>query len=63
MATVVGWDKSVTKKCTCRNCGAIVEYLKAEIQEYHGKDYSGGPDGRTWIVCPNCSDTIILTSW
>ena len=65
MATVVGFDSNIVPKFqkTCRSCGAIVKYFKNDIREYHGKDIGGGPDGQTWIVCPNCGDDIILSSW
>jgi hypothetical protein len=63
MAKVIGYSEGVKKKFTCDNCGAIVEYVKADIREYHGTDYSGGADGQTWVVCPGCSEKYILSSW
>jgi hypothetical protein len=55
--------KSVVKKVVCRNCGAKLEYVPKDVKEYHGTDYGGGPDGREWIVCPNCREDVTLRSW
>lgn len=62
---VIGFDESITPRLrvTCRGCGAIIQYTTYEVQSYSGKDYSGGSDGREWIVCPNCGTPIILRSW
>ncbi len=53
----------VVERCFCKNCGATLEYVPKDVQKYSGKDYSGGPDGYTWIVCPNCNEEVVLTSW
>ena len=63
MAKVIGKDQSAVKRVTCKNCASILEYTNCEVQEYHGRDYSGGPDGQEWIVCPECSKKVILRSW
>jgi len=63
MAKIVGEDPSAKKRITCQNCGGIVEYLPQDVQEYNGKDYSGGPDGRRWVECPRCHKDILLRSW
>ena len=55
--------KSVVKEIICRSCGVILEYTPNDVQEYHGKDYSGGPDGQEWIDCPNCNKKVIIRSW
>ena len=60
---VIGQDERAYKNCTCEKCGAIVQYLPKDVQRRDGLDYSGGPDGATWIVCPQCSETIILSRW
>ncbi len=59
----VGADPSVVKQVICRQCGATLEYVPIDVKKYEGRDYSGGPDGHTWIDCPNCSNKVILTSW
>ena len=53
----------VTKKVTCHNCGYKLSYTNKDVKEYHGRDISGWPDGREWIVCANCKKDIILNSW
>lgn len=63
MPKVVGEDKSVVKRTSCRSCGAALEYLPIEVKEYHGRDMSGGADGREWIVCPRCGREVTLRSW
>lgn len=59
----LGPDPSVVKHVICKSCGAKLEYVPNDVKEYHGHDYSGGPDGRTWIVCPNCNKDVTLSSW
>lgn len=49
MVQIVGNDPQAVKRTTCRNCAAVLEYTPSEVKEYHGKDYSGGSDGREWI--------------
>ncbi len=63
MVQIVGEDPQALKRATCRNCGAILEYTLSEVQETHGTDISGGPDGCEWIDCPRCKKRVILKSW
>lgn len=56
-------DKRATKEIVCMGCGATLEYVKNDIQEYHGTDYGGGPDGREWIICANCGKQVTIRSW
>ncbi|MNU58944.1 hypothetical protein D3C71_480940 [compost metagenome] len=69
MAQIVGYDNSAKSRITCKSsayrigCGAVVEYSKPDVREYRGSDYSGGSDGRDWIVCPGCGEDITLRSW
>lgn len=63
MVEVIGNDKKVSKKCTCGHCGARLQYLPLDVKKYEGKDISGGPDGREWIVCPKCGKDVTLKSW
>ena len=53
------------EKVRCPHCRSLISYVPNEVQEYSGRDYSGGPDGRTWVVCPasSCGKQITLTSW
>ena len=63
MVKIVGKDESVFKQATCRNCASILEYVSSEVKRYDGRDYGGGPDGKEWIVCPNCYKDVIIRSW
>lgn len=56
-------DKIATKEIVCMSCGATLEYVKNDIQKYSGVDWSGGPDGREWIICPNCGKDVTIRSW
>lgn len=58
-----GPDESVVKRAVCKSCGAKLEYVPNEVKHYDGRDYSGGPDGREWIVCPQCGKDVTLRSW
>ena len=51
------------KRTRCGGCKSLIAYVPNEVQEYNGTDYSGGPDGRQWVVCPHCGKDITLKSW
>ena len=55
--------KSAVKRVVCGLCGAKLEYVLNDVKEYHGHDYSGGPDGQKWVDCGNCGKKVILESW
>lgn len=55
--------KEIIKRIVCRPCGATLEYLEGDVCEHHGTDIGGGPDGREWIICPNCNRDVIIRSW
>lgn len=63
MVKVIGKDQEMVKRATCRHCASILEYVQNDTKSYSGTDYGGGPDGCIWIVCPNCSNKVILKSW
>lgn len=63
MAKVVGFDEKAKKQVTCWKCSAIIEYTQHEVRSYNGRDYSGGSDGKEWIVCPNCGGEATIRSW
>ena len=63
MVKVVGRDESVVKRITCRGCASILEYTQNEVKSYHGRDISGGADGREWVNCPCCGGEVIIRSW
>lgn len=58
MPTIIGYDKSVKLRCTCRKCGAIVEYLPKDVKSATVCDYSGGRDVVYYITCPGCGEDI-----
>ena len=43
MAKIVKPPKPLRVKCD--ECRATIEYLPEEVEEHHGTDYGGGPDG------------------
>jgi hypothetical protein len=55
--------REVAKQIVCRECGATLEYVPNDVKSYHGTDYGGGPDGCTWVNCPNCKKRAIIASW
>lgn len=61
MIKIVGYDESVTKRSTCRRCGAIVEYTPDEIKDKLESDYGGGKDVVNYISCPGCRGDINVT--
>lgn len=63
MARVIKEAPLVEKQIVCCGCGATIAYVKNDIKQYHGTDYTGGPDGSEWIDCPGCSKRITLRTW
>jgi DNA-directed RNA polymerase subunit RPC12/RpoP len=63
MARVIGEAPEALKHATCHHCAARLEYAQKEVKAYHGKDYSGGADGKEWIDCPRCGGEVILRAW
>lgn len=58
MPKVLGFDASMAKKCTCKNCTAIVEYIPSERKMKSIMDYGGFTDSYYVIVCPGCGKDI-----
>ena len=58
MIRIVGDDPQAVKRCTCRNCAAIVEYTPNETKTEVHRDYGGGSDTFTFIQCPRCNNKI-----
>jgi hypothetical protein len=63
MAKVVGVDNTVAKRCTCKKCASIIEYLPIDILTEVSKDYSGGRDVYSFITCPTCSNTVYVSKF
>lgn len=57
---VVGEAPEVTKRATCKNCGAILEYTPSDTTTETHRDYGGGSDTYRILHCPRCSERIIL---
>lgn len=58
-------DKSVVKRCVCKNCGATLEYTPNDVLytpndvEYKTyQDYGGGSDTYAEFLCPNCGKKL-----
>lgn len=49
---------SVVKEVVCRNCGATLEYVPADIKEEVSTDYTGGRDTSYHIKCPPCGHKV-----
>ena len=60
MATVIGVDSSVAKRCTCKNCASIIEYLPIDVAKTYSTDYTGGRDYYSYIKCPKCANSIMV---
>lgn len=62
MVTVVSVvpDRSVVKEVICRNCGSKLEYVPADIQKHSYKDYDGTSNTDYFIICPPCSNRVIV---
>lgn len=63
MATIIGKDPAVFRRCTCKNCASIVEFLPGEIQHRTVFDYGGGKDMVYFITCPGCAQEISVTKY
>jgi hypothetical protein len=48
---------------SCKGCGSELGYVPNDVGRHDGTDYGGGPDGNTFILCPQCGKKVILTSW
>lgn len=50
--------KSVVKQVICKTCGSTLEYVPIDVTSKYYKDYGGGGDWYSHVVCPNCSSTV-----
>lgn len=51
MAEIIGYEPSLLKKFTCRNCTAIVQYKPSEVQKTSRTDEGRPIEG---LICPSC---------
>ena len=55
-----GPDPSVVKRVVCKNCGAMMEYVPADVMSKTVHDYGGGSDDYHFITCLKCQESIYL---
>ena len=55
----------IRKQVDCGDCRATIEYLPEEVEEHHGTDYGGGPDGYRRVKCPRekCKGHGYISRW
>ena len=60
MVTVVSTNPhpSVVKEIICRNCGATLNYVPADIKNKTMSDYTGDRDTIYFIKCPPCGHEV-----
>lgn len=51
-------DKSVVRRCICRNCGVKLQFVPMDIQKELHYDYTGDFDEYYFIQCPKCNKKI-----
>lgn len=63
MARIVKGPKP--KRVKCDECSATIEYLPEEVEERHGTDMGGGPDGFKRVKCPRkgCKGHGYIDRW
>lgn len=60
MPTVIGFVDSVKKKATCRECGAINEYVPNDVRILsQGLDRTGSYCRTEGFNCANCHKEIV----
>lgn len=62
MVTIVSTQphRSVIKECVCKNCGATLQYVPADVKEVKSYDYGGGYDINKVIGCPACGSNVYV---
>lgn len=60
MPEIIGYDKSIEKTVTCKNCSAVIKYVSKDEMTYKKFDYLGDFDIIHYIECPNCEDKITV---
>jgi DNA-directed RNA polymerase subunit RPC12/RpoP len=65
MVTVVSTvpHPSVVKEAVCRNCGATLNYVPADIKKEVNTDYTGDKDISYHIVCPPCNNKVLVKGY
>jgi hypothetical protein len=52
-----------SKRTTCYNCRAVLEYNFSDITEEYVRGWDGGGDTYYRIVCPVCNLKNNVSSW
>ncbi len=66
MPRVVSEAPVIEKQVVCRaGCGRTIAYVPNDVQRRDGRDYTGGPDGEEYVLCPGagCGKKIVLRAW
>lgn len=60
MVTVVSTvpHPSVVKEVVCKNCGATLQYVPKDVVSQVHRDYGGGSDTYSHIICPACNSKV-----
>lgn len=59
---VVGQSEEEKRRRTCKNCGAILSYYRADVKVGKDADYTGDKDEYHYIDCPQCKERLYLKS-
>lgn len=51
------------REITCKQCGALLSYVSSDVQrlEYRRGLYGKVVGEKRYIVCPDCSSTVIIS--
>jgi RNase P subunit RPR2 len=60
MVKIIGQDMSAYLNTTCKNCAAILQYTRSEIQSQSLSDYGGGRELYKFITCPQCGQKVTV---
>ena len=63
MVQIVGQDKQLVKRATCRNCTSMLEYTQSEVESRIHRDYGGGSDVIAFIRCPSCGKQVHVSRY
>ena len=52
------------KEVTCKECGALLNYVVSDVHrlEYRNELYGAVVGEKRYIVCPNCSSNVIIST-
>ena len=47
-------NKEIPKRLTCRNCEAVLEYMRGDLTRHEDYDFGGGRYTYNGLKCPCC---------